>query len=94
VTIGQESIVARAPNLAQRLFEEEMLVITANDSMLHRFNEVGTYIWSLLEKDRTVHDILVSIEERFEGFDKKQNQGDILRFLEELRQKKLVSITS
>jgi hypothetical protein len=83
--------VRRAPNLAQRLFEEEMLVITASDSMLHRLNEVGTYIWGLLEKDRIVSDILLLIEERFEGFDKAINSREILSFLQELEKKGLVS---
>jgi hypothetical protein len=92
MTISLDDTVTRAPNLAQRLFEERMLVISARDSMLHRFNEVGTFIWQRLEKERTVTELASLIGWQFEGFDEKKNLAEIERFLLELERKGLVLI--
>jgi hypothetical protein len=93
MTISPDSTVCRAPNLAQRLFEEEMLVISSRDSMLHRFNEVGTFIWGQLEKAMTVNELLTAVANRFEGFDLKRNASEIETFLAELEKKGLVKIS-
>ncbi|MBN1129587.1 MAG: PqqD family protein [Chitinispirillaceae bacterium] len=90
MTIAPDSVVARAPGLAQRLFEERMLIITSRDSMLHRFNEVGTFIWGLLEKPRHIAEIVEAIAARFDGFDKKKNRAEIVAFLAGLAEKGLV----
>ena len=92
MTISKDSIVTRASNLAQRLFEERMLVISPRDSMLHRFNEVGTLVWQTIEHGTALNDILVSVEGRFQGFDIKKNRTDIIAFLEELEIKGLVTV--
>jgi hypothetical protein len=94
MTILPGSIVERAPNLAQRLFEERMLVITSRDSVLHRFNEVGTFIWQHLEKPRVVTEIAQAIASRFDGFDEKKNRSEVETFLGVLEKKGLVRITS
>lgn len=84
------TVLCRAPNLAQRLFEGELLVITARDGMLHRFNEVGTFVWELLAKAVTVDAIVAAVAHAFGGFDPEKNRGDIERFIEELLHKKMV----
>ena len=85
-------VVSRSTRIAQRLFEERMLVITAQDSQLHRFNEVGTFIWQLLEKSMTVGAICTAVEEHFDGFDAGKSFQEISDFLVSLEKKKCVSI--
>ena len=92
MTIMSDSTVCRAPNLAQRLFEGQMLVISSRDSMLHRFNEVGTFIWGQLENAQTVHALCAAIADHFEGFDSRRNQSEIETFLAGLEKKGLVKI--
>ena len=84
--------ITRATKLAQRLFEERMLVITAKDSMLHRFNEVGTFIWQYLEEPRSVEEICRALEEHFDGFDGTTSAEEVVGFLEELLGKGLVKV--
>ena len=69
-----------------------MLVITARDSMLHRFNEVGTFIWQLIEKPRTVNAICSAIASHFEGFTEEEHAADLRSFLEKLEKKGCVEI--
>ena len=89
-TLSLSTIISRAPNLAQRLFEESMLIVTPRDSVLHRLNEVGSALWDSLEKPQTVADLCTVIGQRFEGFDHQKNQKDILDFLEIMNKKGLV----
>ncbi|MBN2038025.1 MAG: PqqD family protein [Chitinispirillaceae bacterium] len=92
MTIAKDSIVNRAPNLAQRLFEGHMLVISPRDSMLHRFNEVGTFVWQKLEHGAALTEILACIAEQFQGFDVKKNRKEIVAFLEALEKKGLITV--
>jgi hypothetical protein len=94
MTIPSNCTICRAPNLAQRLFEEEMLVISSRDSMLHRFNEVGTFIWGQLEKAMTVRDLVADVADHFGGFDSKRNRSEIEVFLTELEKKGLVKFSA
>jgi hypothetical protein len=92
MSLSHSSIITKNPKIAQRLFEEKMLVITAKDSMLHRFNEVGTFIWSAIDKPLSIQDICNSIEDHFNGFEIKKSSQEIFDFIKALEKKGLVTI--
>ncbi len=92
MTSEKNAAIVRADNVAQRLFEERMLVITPRDSMLHRFNEVGTFIWQLLETPKTADEICEAIKTQFDGVDEEKLTDDITVFVEKLLEKKLVEV--
>jgi len=94
MTSEKNAPIVRADNVAQRLFEERMLVITPRDSMLHRFNEVGTFIWQLLETPKTADEICEAIKIQFDSVDEKKLTDDITVFIEKLLEKKLVEVSS
>ncbi len=94
MNLSEKTKIQRVENVAQRLFEEQMLVITPKDSLLHRFNEVGTYIWQILDTPKTVEDICAEVNEHFEDIDEKQIFEDITGFIAKLEEKKLVKIHS
>ncbi len=94
MNLSKYNIIVRSEKIAQRLFEERMLVITAKDSMLHRFNEVGTCIWQLLETPKTINEICNKIGKNFEEVNEKQIYTDIVDFIAKLEDKKLVKIYS
>jgi hypothetical protein len=84
--------VVKSTRVAQRLFEGSMLVITAHDSMLHRFNEPGTFIWEIIKKPITIEEIGNSICTNFDEVDKKKMYSDLFLFLSELHKKQLIKI--
>ena len=92
MSLSENDIITKNPKIAQRLFEERMLVITAKDSMLHRFNEVGTFIWSIIDKPLSIQEICTSLEEHFMGFEIKKSSQEILDFIQALEKKGLVTI--
>lgn len=92
MTLSSTDSVSRSNKIAHRLFEDRMLVITARDSMLHRFNEVGTFVWQFLEKPKTVSDICSAVASHFEGFIEKKHSSDLFLFLEDLEEKSCIEI--
>ena len=92
MSLSKKTIIERVENVAQRLFEEQMLVINPKDSLLHRFNEVGTFIWQILETPKTVEEICEKVKEHFENADEKQVFRDVTGFIAKLEEKKLVRI--
>jgi hypothetical protein len=89
--LAPSSIIRRSPQTANRMFEGQMLVITTDDSMLHRLNEVGTFIWEFLEKPHSIDEICKAIELHFKGFDSSLGSQDIIRFVGEMKTKGLVT---
>lgn len=90
--LSPSDTITRATRIAQRLFEDRMLVITAKDSMLHRFNEVGTFIWQSLETPMTAGAISSAVGRHFEGFNAEEHSADLRLFLEALEKKGCVEI--
>jgi hypothetical protein len=92
MVLTENDIITKNPKIAQRIFEERMLVITAKDSMLHRFNEVGTFIWCIIDKPLSIQGICDSIEGYFNGFEIKTSSQEIFDFIQTLERKGLVTI--
>ncbi len=92
MTTDKNDTIVRADNVAQRLFEERMLVITPRDSMLHRFNEVGSFIWQVLETPKTTAEICTEIKKQFDGVDQEMLTDEIELFIGKLKDKKLVEV--
>jgi hypothetical protein len=84
--------VSKNEHIAQRMFDDQMLVITAKDSMLHKLDDVGTFIWSSIEKSPSIKEICELLQESFEGFDSRKNFSDVCDFVETLEKKKLVVV--
>jgi hypothetical protein len=90
--LSPNDLITKNTRIAQRLFEERMLVITAKDSMLHRFNEAGTFIWTILDKPISIKEICKALEENFNCFGAQKNYKEISDFITALKEKDLVRI--
>ena len=91
--LSPDDIISKNPKIAARLFDERMLVITAGDSMLHRLDDVGTFIWSLLDERMSVNKIVEAVGEHFRKFDRVKNAPEIIVFLDTLEKKGMVLIS-
>jgi hypothetical protein len=91
--INPNDQIARVPKIAQRLFDGRMLVITPDDSRLHRFNETGTFIWQLVEKPKRVAAIAAAVVDNFDDVDEPAAMHHTLEFLTDMLAKKLVTLT-
>ena len=92
MVLNKHSLISRSKNVAERLFEGEMLIITPNDSKLHRLNKLGTFIWGKLHNKISLNEICNMISEAFEGYSEEKNFPEICGYLLELEDKKLITI--
>jgi hypothetical protein len=91
--IADSSVVSRSGQIAQRLFEEQMLVITVEDSKLHRFNETATFIWQCIETPKRVGEIIDAVGEQFDIDNEKESAVEVKHFIEAMAEKGLVEIS-
>jgi hypothetical protein len=74
-----------------RIVEGKAVLVSVNNSKVVVFNEVGTSVWSFLDKERTFDDIVDHIASEFEA-DKTAVAKDVEAFLGELKEKEVLEI--
>ena len=89
--IRMDSYISRSHKIAWQIIDEETLVVTPTNSTLHVLNRTGTRIWELMEKRVKIEDIVDKICSEFDVEEKQAKKG-ILKFIEELVDKGVVSI--
>lgn len=83
-----EKMLNRNKDVAWRVIENEAILISAEDSMLHSLDEVGTRIWELADGSNTVGDIVEKIFEEYE-VDRETAETDVVEFVTNLSSEKL-----
>jgi hypothetical protein len=73
--------------------EGEAVILSLRNGEYYGLDEVGARIWSLIQQPRTVASIRNTILAEFE-VEKEQCEPDLLSFLEDLRQHRLVEIVA
>ncbi len=89
--ISTKDKVIRNPKVAFRVIEGEAILLTPHNSMIHTFNPIGTVIWSLLDREKTISELVNALIEEYEATHKEAEQ-DVLKFIEQLYQRKMVLI--
>jgi len=83
--------VSKNKDTAFRVIDEVAVVVNPESGIIYVLNEMGTFIWQLLEGTITVNDICNAVYEAFEA-EKEQISADVQAFLGELAKKQLVVI--
>lgn len=78
-----DKVVSRNKDVAWRVLDGEAILISAEESMLHSLDEVGTRIWELADGVNTVRDIVRLICDEFE-VDPAQAEQDVIEFVTNL----------
>ena len=91
--ISSDSYPCRSDELAWRVIDGEVVILTIDGSEIHTLNKVGSAIWELADGTRTLEDVVSLICERFEvSFDVAH--ADVLKFAQQLEAKKMLQITN
>jgi hypothetical protein len=83
-----DRVVSRNKDVAWRIIENEAILISAEDSMLHSLDEVGTRIWELSDGSNTVEQIIDTIFDEYE-VDRETAEKDVIEFVTNLASEKL-----
>ncbi len=88
-----DSVAVKPSHVAYQVIEGEAVVLDIPGRTLRGLNPVGSRIYQLVDGKRTIGDITKTIMEEFEC-DEEGIIEDVRAFLEELREKNLVTIES
>lgn len=87
--ITDDAVLARHPEAAFRIYQEEGVVVLPAGAEVHVLNPVGTRVWELLDGRRTVTDIIEAILEEYE-ISREEARTDVHAFLASLAEKAMV----
>jgi len=79
----------RSPDTAFRIIENEAVVVSCTEGTARVLNETGARVWELLDGVRGIDEIIEIIIADFK-VSKEEARADIVEFLKELIEKKMV----
>jgi len=84
--------VSKNKEIAYRVIEDEAIILTPEDGMLHNLNPVATVIFESANGKRQVKDIIGKICEEFD-IEERVAHRDCLNFIEDLVHKKMLILS-
>ena len=87
--IQNNQIYERNADVALRVIENEAVILTPHDNVLHQLNNVGTDIWQLLNGKRSVQEVIDEMSQIYEASNERIAL-DTMSFLLQMREKKLI----
>jgi len=89
--IGPETVARRSEDaITGRLFEETVILDPQTDRYV-RLNRTGTRLWEELERPATVAALAARLEREF-GLDPERARADVVAFLRDLRERRLIEL--
>lgn len=80
--------VRRDKVTTRKVVDETLLVPVRADveemEFFYVLNEMGESIWEYLEKPRSLEDLVLMVEEEFEGAERDEIEGDVREFVDDL----------
>lgn len=89
--IKDSSLISRRPGLLAGRVDDEVVMMDSNDGKYYGLDPVGSMIWDILEKPVPFSSIIDILEEAYD-VRRDQCQSDVLEFLRNLYNMKLVVI--
>lgn len=86
-----DRVICRDPDAAWRTLDDETIVITPTDSVMHSLNDVGAFIWALADGNCSVRDVIDAVCEEFE-VDRATAEADTLEFVRALNEKGMLRV--
>lgn len=87
-----QTILKRNPELLAVDMDGETVMMDMESGNYFGVNAVGSHIWEVLETDNTVQSIVESVESHFEAAETDSVKDDVLSFLGEMQEQKLVEV--
>lgn len=74
-----------------QLAEEEVVLVLPHAGQIKVLNDVGTFIWTMLDGNRTIADIAEQIYQEYQ-VDFERAQADAVEFLNELQTRGIIQV--
>jgi hypothetical protein len=79
----------RNPSLAWREIDDETVIISPDESVMHELNDTGSFLWRNIDGRRTAEDLAALLVEQYDVAHETA-LADTLELLEELSTRKLL----
>jgi hypothetical protein len=92
-SISLESIAVASNELVTANLEGEVVILGFNSGSYYGLDQVGAFVWALLQNPRKVSDVRDAIFEKYDvGFDRCEQ--DLLALLVKLADKQLIDLSN
>ena len=88
--ITMDMIPIPNPSVVGRIIEDEAVLVLPNKGQVKVLNDVGARIWSYLNGEHTVQEIVVMVHNEY-AVDEKEAQEDTKIFLGQLADKEIIT---
>lgn len=86
------SIPVISRDVISRIYDQEGVLVNTRKAQIKVINEVGAYIWSMIDGVRSVQDIARAVSTQYD-VELDQAEQDTLEFVRDLSQKGLIETT-
>jgi hypothetical protein len=83
--------IVQTQDIVAASVDDEMMMMNLETNNYYGMGQVGSHIWELLKQPLTIVELCTTLQERF-AVDSETCQRDVLRFVEQLVDEKLVRI--
>jgi len=90
--IQLDSIPVISRDVVGRIYDQEGVLVNTRKAQIKVINEVGAYIWSMLDGVRSVQEIARAVSTQYD-VELDQAEQDTLEFVRDLSQKGLIETT-
>jgi hypothetical protein len=90
--ITPQSVIRRSKNLLFNEIDGEVVMLSIENSEYYGMDKIGSRIWELIENPVSVNELIGTLMDEYE-VTREQCTNDTTEFLEQLAEKKLISIT-
>ncbi len=87
--IGSDTIIRRNESLLFSKMDEEVVMLSIENSEYYGMNNVGSRIWELIEHPQKVGDLIQLLTKEYE-VEQKECENDVLFYLDELLKKNVI----
>lgn len=81
--MNNSAVFQRNESYIWRIIDDETIIMSPFGDRLYALNDVGTFIWELLDGSKTIDDIVNNILENY-NIEKTIAYDDVMRFIEKL----------
>ncbi len=91
--ITQQSIIKRDPSMITSELDDELVMLSVENNEYYGLNAIGKIIWNKIENETTVDTIIQSLMQEYH-VSLEQCSAEVIYFLTQISNKKLISIVS
>ncbi|HWY42229.1 MAG TPA: PqqD family protein [Candidatus Sulfotelmatobacter sp.] len=89
MNVAAGGVWQKNPSLAWREIDDETVIISPGESVMHELNDTGSFVWKNIDGQRKAEDLAALLVEQYE-VTLETALADTLSLLEELSRRKLL----